>query len=427
MIWQTLEFLLGVTDNIIIFMFAKALLPMRFKNILPLCLCTLICSVTVYILDAIYMPIKAVISLLQLTAAFYVLFKGKIYIKFAFAATSLYLLYIVDIAFGNTASIIFDEHILAVFYGNPATRFAVCIAIKALDVMAFYFVYKMFSKVDFDMPYKNWALYDVTVTVFTVIAVMFMTVYGQTDYSSYYSAMFMLISVIFFIMSLIVLYFFTEICSGFQKEKRLYILEQSNKSLENALGVQDRDNIKMRKLRHDLKNHIDNALMLINCGDKSGANELMSQVYERVNAIGKGLESCTGSSLIDSIIAYKKSVCESKNIRFDYVLEPLPELNIELSDLSSLLSNLLDNAIEAAEESSEPWVKVRVFTYKTYLTISMMNSCRGELKDLKTQKSDKNFHGFGISIIEDIAKKYNGTFSHKISGGVFTANVMVRC
>ena len=426
---QVLEFLLGAIDNIIIFVFANSLLSRRSKRAYSLFVAILACSVSVFVTDKLNFLLKSLISITMLIIVFSILFKEKIYIKSALATISLYLLYIIDIIVGNTISLIFDEQILYVFYSGFISRLLICLVIKAINIVAFVGFYKMFLKMEFEMPKKNWLLYNAIVFVFMTMSILFMYVYSAAEYDKFFAILFLAISVIFFAMSIIVMYFFTELCAGFQKEKRMYILESSSVSMQNALAAQNHTNTRLRKLRHDIRNHLDTAIALLDNGEQDDAGRLLKGVFGQVENIGKELDQSTGNSLIDSVVAYKKAVCESKEIKFCYSLENLPKIKIDLSDLSSLLSNLLDNAIEATERAKRPFIEIKVFEYKSFLAISITNTYNGtifaENGVLHMVKHNKSVHGFGTQIIHEICDKYNGSYRYDYDEELFTANVLL--
>ena len=204
---QVLEFLLGAIDNIIIFVFANSLLSRRSKRAYSLFVAILACSVSVFVTDKLNFLLKSLISITMLIIVFSILFKEKIYIKSALATISLYLLYIIDIIVGNTISLIFDEQILYVFYSGFISRLLICLVIKAINIVAFVGFYKMFLKIEFEMPKKNWLLYNAIVFVFMTMSILFMYVYSAAEYDKFFAILFLAISVIFFAMSIIVMYF----------------------------------------------------------------------------------------------------------------------------------------------------------------------------------------------------------------------------
>lgn len=90
---------------------------------------------------------------------------------------------------------------------------------------------------------------------------------------------------------------------------------------------------------------------------------------------------------------------------------PLKEM-----DISGLLQNLLDNAIEASERikgknKKEIYLLIMENTEGWILKVS--NFCDNpEQINFQTTKRDKKNHGYGIGIICDIVKQYNGTIKY---------------
>lgn len=50
---------------------------------------------------------------------------------------------------------------------------------------------------------------------------------------------------------------------------------------------------------------------------------------------------------------------------------------------------------------------------------------RGEAITLKTDKPNKELHGYGSKIVDDIVKKHNGQILRRIQDGMFTVDVML--
>lgn len=93
-------------------------------------------------------------------------------------------------------------------------------------------------------------------------------------------------------------------------------------------------------------------------------------------------------------------------------LEELPQ--IDDVDICRLLSNMFDNAIESTKKAvhSEKNIYFEISYDKGMLIFLLKNSIdRSVLKgnpNLKTTHKNKVIHGNGISIIREIANKYNG-------------------
>ena len=103
--------------------------------------------------------------------------------------------------------------------------------------------------------------------------------------------------------------------------------------------------------------------------------------------------------------------------------------NIPSSELSSIFFNLLDNGIEScnASGSEAPFISVTSKMSAGFLTVHMKNSKDpAQPYNHKTSKKDIPNHGFGLSIIEDICAKNDGSCQWIDNGDTFDSVVMLR-
>ena len=100
--------------------------------------------------------------------------------------------------------------------------------------------------------------------------------------------------------------------------------------------------------------------------------------------------------------------------------------------LISLFSNLLDNAIESCQMASSlnPKIELSIDYKGDFLIIFMQNTKETALifnsLARKTTKSDSLSHGFGLSIIEEIVKSYDGFCEWEDRGNIFESRIMLR-
>lgn len=424
-----LEFSLAFIENAIIFLFSDNLLHKRFKLKTTWTFAALICTIISFLFANYIFYIKSLFSIIFLLIAFCILYNDSIFIKLGIVATSLYLLYISDIVIGNILTIVMNKQLYEVFYSSFINRVIICLFIKLFNAILFFIVYKMFSHVEIGRYKKEWVLYDIIVGVFMAVSIMFIYLYSFAKIEFLTSISFIVISTVFFIMSIIVIYFFTEICNSFQQKRRMYEIQASYDSMRNIVIMQNQTNIQLHKIRHDMKNHIITVNQLFNTGNIEEAHKLLLQTSDYVDSINFNLKSQTGNSLIDAKISSIAAQCENDGIDFKYVLETLPELKVELLDLSALLSNLFDNAIKATKNAENRQISIKIFSYKQYIYFNMLNSFSGEIlseeRRLLSTKPEKQEHGYGTQIINDICEKYNGIFTWKIEGKQFSSNVII--
>ena len=134
-------------------------------------------------------------------------------------------------------------------------------------------------------------------------------------------------------------------------------------------------------------------------------------------------------SLINAILADKRFLALQKNVKISYEIL-LPEKScISSSELSSIFFNLLDNAIEACSASGNPDPEIRLSANISngFLTVYMHNT-KNPLQSFahKTTKSEPGSHGYGLSIIEDICQKYNGSYQWIDHNNTFDSIVLLQ-
>lgn len=107
----------------------------------------------------------------------------------------------------------------------------------------------------------------------------------------------------------------------------------------------------------------------------------------------------------------------------------LPEtLSIPDEDLAAFLMNLLSNALEAAEglpKGQPRWVEVTMHIRGKYLFIEGRNTCA---QVLEPQGGGRRFrsakgagHGYGLKIMEGVARRYQSELRLVAEAGTFTA------
>ena len=276
----------------------------------------------------------------------------------------------------------------------------------------------------------TWRHYSFVMAVFLLITAVFGSLFRFDESTAATSPAVASAVVLTLAMSIVVINFFAELCAAYEREKQLHHLRSDYCSVKEQLEVQFQTSQRLRKVRHDIKNHLISVSALIDSGEYTQARELLREISNTADSLQPALTQSTGNSLIDAVITYKAAVSEMRNIPFEYSLEMLPEIRIELSDISSVISNLLDNALESSEKAEDPHVEIRVFMYKGYLTIIVKNKYRYVPKvpggNLPTAKRDNENHGLGMTIVSEICEKNDGVFRYNANGVWFSASAMMR-
>ena len=77
--------------------------------------------------------------------------------------------------------------------------------------------------------------------------------------------------------------------------------------------------------------------------------------------------------------------------------------------------------------AEDPWVEVTLRTRAGTLAVGVRNALPpGPAPDLgQTTKADKARHGQGVRIVEDICKKYHGSFTAQGEAGAFQVRALL--
>lgn len=424
------EFSLCLIENILIFVFLSSLLKGRFNTPIPVISTIAVTTISSYFCSALPIVPKIVISVVLILLCAFGLYQDKPVVKISYTLMSMYILSITDIILGNIISLILSRDIQMIFFSNLTYRFIFSLIVKVADALVFYVFYKMLNKIDKNIKSKFWVLFAVVMFVFLSITTVFLQIYPDTEQNSASTVMYTALTSLFFAMSVILIYFYTEISKSYQRDSKLFLLENNFNTLQEQIAVQQQNSEKTNKIRHDMKNHLTNIRSLIDSGEIAAAVTLLDNTAENVNN-AKAEMIDTGNSFVDAILLSKTAVCREKNIDFSCSVQPLENLKINAVDLSSLLSNLLDNAVEAAAQTTEPFVRLTIMKYNAYYTICVENSYKGKkfLKEnmgsLISTKSDKALHGYGTQIISDIALKYDGNYTWEAQENRFISTVIM--
>lgn len=167
-------------------------------------------------------------------------------------------------------------------------------------------------------------------------------------------------------------------------------------------------------------------------GDYEKMAQLISSLSSRIKE--KRPETFCKNPLLNTILQAKKTAAEKEHVACHFhILLPnnfdqaFPDITI-----TSLFSNLLDNALEACRNldsaNSSRILELKTdFRGNTFM-IHMKNSKNPQNIFTKktTKKEQKILHGHGLSIIENIADKYNGTCNWEDHGDFFASTLMLQ-
>lgn len=170
----------------------------------------------------------------------------------------------------------------------------------------------------------------------------------------------------------------------------------------------EQQNYEIRRLKHDLSNHLQVLYTLPEEKKEAYIEELLKNP-----SLAKTLKYCSDNT-VNIILSNKASVMAQKEIEFYVKADIREELPMEKTEICAVLGNALDNAIEAVENRPVETRRIRLELRfaKGMLVLNIENPCDTQTAENgtlpETTKKNKALHGYGLKSIRSVAEKYGG-------------------
>lgn len=166
----------------------------------------------------------------------------------------------------------------------------------------------------------------------------------------------------------------------------------------------------IKKINHDIKNNLQVMASLTNKEEKE---KMMFNINEKLTQ--NEIIKYSKIEILNIILNLKKKEAENRNI--EVLIEIRNSIDfMEEIDISNLFSNILDNAIDNISENDKK-IELSIYKKMNYFVVQCCNTT-----DNKTKDKGKN-HGYGLKIVDDIARKYNGEVNINKSDNTFEITV----
>ena len=214
-------------------------------------------------------------------------------------------------------------------------------------------------------------------------------------------------------------------------------------SIEKHIGQVESLYRNIRSIRHDMTNHI---LTLERLYAGNNVKEAMDYSEELKSALSQMAgEIKSGNPVTDVILQELKNEAEKRKIRFQSDFYYPTGANINAFDISVILNNALQNAMENAlhlpsgdeGEGAAPYISVLSYHSNNAYMIEISNSFTGNLKwdeerGLPVTSKEKTeghgygqTHGYGLSNIRMVARKYSGDIAIDLKEDEFRLSIML--
>lgn len=183
----------------------------------------------------------------------------------------------------------------------------------------------------------------------------------------------------------------------------------------------------IRKVRHELKNHLSIVSAKLKSGDVTGCGEFIDGLTETVDQFGNIIK--TDNAVIDYLINSKLSGQDKTKVVVSGYIDNYTD--IDDTDLVCILGNVIDNAVEAERNIEESKRRIelhfirqnqnRIIVCKNTIETSVLKTN----PKLQTTKKDPRMHGLGHKIIQEVAEKYHGFVDYSESDDMFCVQIIL--
>lgn len=165
--------------------------------------------------------------------------------------------------------------------------------------------------------------------------------------------------------------------------------------------------------------------------EKKDYEALESFCRERLKSLEQGSSvSHTGNLYIDGVVNYKADMASKEGIELITDIQVPMDAGLSGEDLCLCLGNLLDNAVEAVRELPEGRrIRLEIKADHHNLYIRICNPYRNRIRTsggrYLTGKADSRSHGLGLTVVRQIAEKYQGEMIVQDEAGEFEVLVLL--
>lgn len=207
------------------------------------------------------------------------------------------------------------------------------------------------------------------------------------------------------------------------------LMQKNMKLQQDYYRELEANQLEIRKIRHDMNNHLSVVSELLKEGKDGEAKAYFEKLSGQLRA--KSRTFCK-DSIVNAVLnsKYNRAVEQGIDCFFHIELDSL--IFIDSLDICTIFSNTLDNAIEACMKVEKNMRSISVKArcvgnqYFSYEIVNTKNQ-KTEEKNGKytTWKKNEKSHGIGIENVKEVVKHYQGTMDITYDDKTFSVVILI--
>ena len=183
------------------------------------------------------------------------------------------------------------------------------------------------------------------------------------------------------------------------------------------------------KKLHDYKKQLATIQELLASGDVESATDYVEKLTKSISV--EISEVNVGHPVINAVLNQQYRIAKEKGIGMTFAVSDLHDIRISDEDIVVLLGNLIENAIHECEKvilsGSNASIQVKFVEKDGNFILMVKNPVKQKviIEDNKVQNTFGENHGIGLSNVEEVTAKYDGSFAIACTEEEFSAVVMI--
>ena len=215
------------------------------------------------------------------------------------------------------------------------------------------------------------------------------------------------------------------------EQEKVELLQKYQKMQCEYFDAVQKQDMEIRKFRHDTLGHIECVRELLRNQEYKKATEYLSQI-ERVVDRTPGRKYKCNHTVISALVNYLGKGMERSKIEFDFFYHVNGNLKMTDFECCTLLYNLLKNGMEECNkiETGERKIVLTMENFEQNLKIVVSNSISRDfdfqyIEKKITSKNDKFNHGIGLSNIKEVIEHYQGDIRYTVEKDIVCAEIVL--
>ena len=185
----------------------------------------------------------------------------------------------------------------------------------------------------------------------------------------------------------------------------------------------------VRRMRHDMKNHLGVVEMLVRGGEYEKAEQYLHGLDQE---FASRTRIYCADPVVNTVLNAKMEKAEGSGISCEYQVDLEEALPLDDIELCSLFANTLDNAVEACEkirEREKSRISLKARCRNGHFSCEIGNSKENKITEkngnFETDKDDRSSHGIGLRNVRQIVQKYRGEMDVSYTEDTFSVTIFV--